>query len=188
MALSVSLERLVHAIAGSIMKAQHLVEMAQLSNLRAYFNDKNEPITVDVQLPSMHLFSADAKSGAESQSDKYRVPVISLVPHGSLSISEASITLDVELGNVQQEDAPPEGYATLADLAKGKEPITPKLLIDPESGGVAKKTGGNIAHLSLKLTGAEPTEGLARLLNEVIKSQGRLPPEEKPDTNTEAGK
>ncbi len=177
MSLTVSLERLVHAIASSIMQAQHLVETAQLSNLRTYFNDKNEPITVDVNLPTMNDSTSNSATGNKPQFDVYRVPVISLVPHGSLVINEANITMDVELGSIRQDEKPAEGYATLQDVAAGKKPIIPKLLIDPESGGIAKNKGGNVAHLSIKLSGVENTEGMARLLNEIIKSQARQPPE-----------
>jgi hypothetical protein len=170
MALSVSLERLVHAIASAVSQAQHLVEMAQLDNLKSYFNERGEPVTLDVGVPSLH-------SGGEAmRSDIYRVPLISLVPHGSLVISEASVELDVELGAVQKEPKPEGGYATPADLsANTKKTVNPKLIIDPEAGGLAGKKGGNVAHLTLKLKTAETTEGLARLLNEVIKGQGRLP-------------
>lgn len=165
MAQAVSLERLVHALSNSIIRAQNLVEKAQLANLRSYFDKDNIPICFDLKLPSLQ--KADTN-------DSYRVPLASLVPHGSLVIKEAQVELDVEMGGVEQADPHPEnGFPDLADIANGVEPIRPKLMIDPSAGGVAKNTSGNSAHITLTLSTAENSEGLARLLNEVIKAQGR---------------
>jgi hypothetical protein len=166
MALAVSLERLVHALSNSIIRAQNLVEKAQVANLRSYFDKENIPISLDLKLPSMQH---------EDVHDIYRVPLASLVPHGSLVIKEAKVDLDVEIGGVEQADPDPnEGYPDLAEIINGAEPIRPKLMIDPEAGGIAKKASGNCAHITLTLSSTENTEGLARLLNEVIKSQARL--------------
>jgi hypothetical protein len=168
MALSVSLERLVHALSSSIIRAQNLVEKAQIANLRSYFDkDSNTPIGFELKLPSLQQRDAH---------DTYHVPLAALVPHGSLVIKEAKIELDVEIGGVKQ-DAPDDGlpFPDLPEIAQGAEPIRPKLMIDPEGGGVAKSQDGNCAHITLTLTSTENTEGLARLLNEVIKAQGRVP-------------
>ena len=166
MALAVSLERLVHALSNSIIRAQNLVEKAQVANLRSYFDKENIPISFDLKLPSMQH---------ENEHDTYRVPLASLVPHGSLVIKEAKVELDVEMGGVEQ-DSPEEGsgFPDLQDLVNGVEPIRPKLMIDPAAGGLAKNSNGNFAHITLTLSSTDNTEGLARLLNEVIKVQGRL--------------
>jgi hypothetical protein len=178
MALSVSLERLVHALSNSIIRAQNLVEKAQVSNIRSYFDASSTPISLDLRLPSLRQ-QKDAHG--EDVHDIYRVPVAALVPHGSLVIKEAKIELDVEMGGVEQDkpESEADGFPDLADIVKGVEPIRPKLMIDPTSGGVAKNTSGNCAHITLTLTAIENTEGLARLLNEVIKAQGRLPDQQK---------
>ena len=168
--MAFSLERLVHAIASSIIQAQNLVEKAQLGNLRSYFNDDNTPISVEVKIPSL---SHDIN---EKVYDAYHVPVVTLVPHGSLVIKNAKIEMDVEIGQLEQEEPPNGAYPNLDDIVKhGKEPIRPRLEIKPESGGLAKKGSGNFAHVTLQLTQAETTEGMARLLNEIIKGQGRVP-------------
>jgi hypothetical protein len=168
MATTVTLERLVHAIVTSVIQAQHLVETAQLSNLRAYFDSNDKPITMDIKLPTL--------DGKSEDFDIYQVPVVSLVSHGSLVINEANLKMDVELGGVQQDYREPGTYPTVAELARGQDrPVMPKLLVDPESGGISKKKGGSVAQVSLKLVSAETTEGLASVLNEAIKGQGRLP-------------
>lgn len=167
MAISVSLERLVHALSNSIIRAQNLVEKAQLANLRSYFDKENNPIGFELKLPSLQK---------EDTHDTYRVPLAALVPHGSLVIKEAKIELDVEIGGVKQQELEEgESFPDLPDIVNGVEPIRPKLMIDPESGGIAKKESGNFAHVTLTLSSTENTEGLARLLNEVIKTQGRVP-------------
>ena len=171
MALAVSLERLVHALSNSIIRAQNLVEKAQVANLRSYFDANNIPISFELKLPSMQQ---------EDAHETYRVPVASLVPHGSLVIKEAKIELDVEMGGVEQ-DNPDDGFPDLPEIVKGAEPVRPKLMIDPASGGVAKNTSGNCAHITLTLNSTGNTEGLARLLNEVIKGQGRLSDQQKTD-------
>lgn len=173
MAISVSLERLVHALSNSIIRAQNLVEKAQLENLRSYFDTENKPISVDLKLPStLH----------EGVEDTYRVPLASLVPHGSLVVKEAKIEMDVEIGKVEQERRADNKYPGLPEIVEGTEPIVrPKLMVGPDSGGIAKKEGGNFAHITLTLTAAENTEGLARLVNEVIKAQGRIPGRPKAD-------
>lgn len=166
MAISVSLERLVHALANSIIRAQNLVEKAQLANLRSYFDEKHRPINLDLKLPStLH-------HGVE---DTYRVPLATLVPHGSLVVKKAKVELDVEIGKVDQERYADNKYPDLQEIITGKDTVRPKLMVGPESGGIAKKESGNFAHITLTLGTAENTEGLARLLNELIKGQGRVP-------------
>jgi hypothetical protein len=172
MALSVSLERLVHALSSSIIRAQNLVEKAQLANLRSFFDKNNVPYSIDLKLPSMLHEGEDQN---KDKQDIYRVPMAALVPHGSLVIKEAKIRLDVQIGSVTQDPEPEGGYPDITDISKGVEPIRPKLTIDPEAGGIAKKGNGSTAHITLTLTATENTEGLARLLNEVIKGQGRIP-------------
>lgn len=177
MALTFSLERLVHALSNAIMRDQNLVEKAQLSNLLSYFDKDNRPINFDLKLAAMQR-AADA--GAE---DTYRIPLASLVPHGSLILKEAKFALDVEIGSVKQDDSPEGGYPDLQDIAEGTAPIRPKLIIDPEGGGVTKKTNGNYAHITLTLAYAENIKGVARLLNEIIKGQGRMVVAAATDTN-----
>lgn len=164
---SFSLERLVHAISSSIIQAQNLVEKAQLGNLRSYFDQEGKALCVDVKVPSLNHHPD------EGVFDNYHVPVLALVSHGSLVIKEAQIDLDVEIGQLEQEDAPGAGYPDLAEILKGESPIRPRLMINPEA-GVAKNNDGNVASISLKLGAADIPEGVARLLAEVMKSQGRV--------------
>jgi hypothetical protein len=166
MAILTSLEDMIRAIAGSIMNAQHMVEKAQLANIATFFDDAQRPTTIDVELPAIHSTApADA-------SHLYRVPVLSLVPHGSLVIGEAEVDLDVELGSFEHQDRDnvhPGIVGQLGRAAPADKKAT--LMINPATGGIAAKNG-NAAHIKLKLVAVEKSEGLARLLNDVVVTQG----------------
>ncbi len=171
MARLASLEDMVRAIAGSVMNAQYMVEKAQMANLATFFDRQNQPTAFDLQLPAIHSHAAPGDTYT------YRLPLISLVPHSSLVIGEAEVELDVELGALEEADADPatEAARQQAGLAAPPEKKA-SLRINPESGGIAKKNG-NAAHIRLKLVSAEKSEGMARLLNDVVKAQGYTPSE-----------
>lgn len=168
MAILTSLEDMVRAIAGSIMNAQHMVEKAQLANIASFFDDDHQPTAIEVELPAIH---STAPAGS---SQLYRVPVLSLVPHSSLIIGEAEIDLDVELGpfehherdNVHESMMEQLGRAAPAERKAG-------LMVNPAGGGIAGKNG-NAAHVKLKLVSTDKSEGLARLLNDVVVTQGAV--------------
>jgi hypothetical protein len=166
MAILTSLEDMVRAIAGSVMNAQHMVEKAQLANIASFFDEANQPTVIDLELPAIH------SSAVPGSHYLYRVPLLSLVPHSSLVIGEAEIELDVEIGNFEEQER--DGvHATIIDqlgLAKPKE-MKASLMINPGNGGIASKNG-NAAHIKLKLVATDKSEGLARLVNDVVKSQG----------------
>jgi hypothetical protein len=166
MAILTSLEDMVRAVAGSIMNAQHMVEKAQLANIATFFDDAHRPTTIDVELPAIHSTAPpDARH-------LYRVPVLSLVPHGSLVIGEAEIDLDVELGPFEPQERTNVHEGIMDQLGRAA-PAEQKagLLVNPASGGLAAKQG-NAAHIKLKLVAVDKSEGLARLLNDVVVTQG----------------
>lgn len=185
--MSFSLERLVHAIASSVIQAQNLVEKAQLGNLRSYFDKDSKPISVDIKLPSMH-----PPADEPDATDIYKVPVVTLVPHGSLMIKRAKIEMDVRIGDLTQDDKPVIGgypdIEALLNFQAHKDPILPKLVIEAAPGGKARKgESNNFAHVTLSLSAAETTEGMARLLNEILKAQGRVIPPQPDTTGTTGG-
>ncbi|UGQ48930.1 DUF2589 domain-containing protein [Massilia endophytica] len=166
MAILTSLEDMVRAIAGSIMNAQHMVEKAQLANIASFFDDSHKPTSIDIEVPAIH-------SGAAPDAHHlYRVPVISLVPHSSLVIGEAEIDLDVELGAFEHHERESVHEGIMDQLGRAA-PAEKKagLMVNPGNGGIAGKSG-NAAHIKLKLVATEKSEGLARLLNDVVKTQG----------------
>jgi hypothetical protein len=168
MALLTSLEDMIRAIAGSVMNAQHMVEKAQLANIASFFDDDHRPTMLDVELPAIH-------STAQPDATRlYQVPVLALVPHGSLVIGEAEIDLDLELGAFEHHDRD-NAHATLIEQMGRAAPADKKagLMINPSAGGLAGKNGTAV-HVKLKLVAAEKSEGLARLLNDVVTTQGAV--------------
>jgi hypothetical protein len=168
MAILTSLEDMVRAIAGSIMNAQHMVEKAQLANIATFFDDGHRPTTIDVALPAIH------STAPTDASQLYRVPVLSLVPHSSLVIGEAEVDLDVELGPFESQERPNVHEGIIGQLGRAA-PAEQKagLLVNPGAGGLANRSG-NAAHIKLKLVAVEKSEGLARLLNDVVVTQGAV--------------
>lgn len=166
MAILTSLEDMVRAIAGSVMNAQHMVEKAQLANIASFFNDLHQPTVIELELPAIH------SSAAPDSHYLYRVPVISLVPHSSLVIGEAEIELDVELGAFEEHERSGVHEGIIDQLGRAA-PAEKKagLMVNPGSGGLTDKAG-NAAHIKLKLVATEKSEGLARLVDDVVKAQG----------------
>jgi hypothetical protein len=157
---------MVRAIAGSVMNAQHMVEKAQLANIASFFDDLHRPTVIEIELPAIH-------SSAEADSKYlYEVPVLSLVPHSSLIIGEAEIDLDVELGPFEHHERTGVHDGIIDQLGRAA-PAEKKagLMVNPGTGGLAAKSG-NAAHIKLKLVATEKSEGLARLVNDVVKAQG----------------
>lgn len=166
MAIMTSLEDMVRAIAGSVMNAQNMVEKAQLANIASFFDEQHRPTVIDLELPAIH-------STAEPGSNYlYRVPVISLVPHSSLVIGEAEVELDVELGGFEEQDREDLHEGIVDQMGKARPRSTKAtLMVDPTGGGMASKNG-NAARIKLKLIASDKSEGLARLVNDVVKAQG----------------
>jgi len=168
MAILASLEDMITAIAGSIMNAQHMVEKAQVANIASFFDEQHQPTSIDLQLPAIH------STTSEGDMYTYRLPLISLVPHSSLIIGEAEIDLDVELGAFAEHERTGvnNSFMSQTGLAAPAE-RKPALMINPEGGGIARQNG-NAAHIKLKLVATEKSEGLARLVNDVVKAQGHV--------------
>lgn len=157
---------MVRAIAGSIMHAQHMVEKAQLANISSFFDGDHKPEMIEVALPALH------STAAPGEHHLYQVPVLSLVPHGSLVIGEAEIDLDVEIGAFEHHERD-NAHPGLVDQMGRAAPAERKagLMVNPAAGALASRHG-NAAHIKLRLVAVDKSEGLARLLNDVVKTQG----------------
>lgn len=170
----ISLDSLVAALASSVAEAEHVVRRAQIRNLRTFFNDKNEPVVVDINVPSM-------RSGAEQgETDQLLVPLITLVNVSNMSISEMEVRFTTELGDVQEpEEAHLEALAFVEmDGAVGESDIDHETEIRGSLGWSAKRhkdveidvstsptTGeSGRASVTLKVCRSETPEGLARLI------------------------
>ncbi|OWQ83827.1 hypothetical protein CDN99_25515 [Roseateles aquatilis] len=171
MSSRVQLKDLIEALAGAVIDAQDRIEQHQITKLAQYFDDDNRPRTVLIRLPSVR---PDAPEGSE---DLYRAPLLSLVPSNALKIKDVEIRFDVDLGAIA-DDAPPDAEATPTGSAW-----------QGVAGGIRKSvqvhTRGPLvgrrstAHVVLRVEGTEPTDGHARLVNQLTQVQGvfsTLPP------------
>ncbi len=96
----IGLDSLVAALASSVAEAEHVVRRAQIRNLRTFFNDRNEPVVVNINVPSMR---SDAEPG---ETDRLLVPLITLVNVSNMSISEMEVQFTTLLGDVQESEEP----------------------------------------------------------------------------------
>jgi hypothetical protein len=155
----VTFHTLIKGLAGAVIDAQDSIEKHQISNLRSYFDKYNRPISVDIRLPSMH------PEAAINDEVMYRAPLLPLVSTNTLKIREVEISFDAELTELVDEgDATQENYEqTLWE----KSPFRRQLAMNAGAGrGV-----GNV-HVKLRVEGAEPTDGAARLINHLAQGQG----------------
>ncbi|MFC0697305.1 DUF2589 domain-containing protein [Paraburkholderia humisilvae] len=157
----------MRAIAQSIMQAQHMVEKEQVSNFATFFTDDRQPTTIDIQLPATH------STAKPDDMVHYRLPLLALVPHSSLVIGEAEVDLDLELGDFEEVDraSDSDNDAILTQTGKAA-PAKKRATLMVSASSATKSASRSIAHIKLKLLAAEKTEGLARLIDDVIKGQG----------------
>lgn len=164
MAAQVSLNALIEALANAVIEAQDRIEQHQISNIRRYFDRDNRPVSVFVRVPSVH---PEAKVGSETAAGDdmmLRVPLLALVSSNPLKIKDVEISFDADIGDI-------------AETAAAETPVERK---DWEHKGAAKSvqvdvrsgflwSGRKTAHIVLRVEGAEPTEGMSRLMQHLTK-------------------
>lgn len=158
MAGPVSLNSLIEALANAVIEAQDRIEQHQISNIRRYFDSDNRPISVFVKTPSTH---PDAEEGDETD---LRVPLLALVSSNPLRIKDVEITFDADITDVEE----PKEDTKSPDQKKWESPLAAKAIqVDMRSGFLRR--GGKTAHVVLRVEGVEPTEGMARLMQHLLK-------------------
>lgn len=162
MAGKVSFHALIEALAGAVIEAQDRIEHHQIANLRDYFDDDNRPKSVSIRVPSLH---PDAEEGDE---DLYRAPLLPLVATNNLRIRDVKITFDADLGEIGEGDSPAEAEPGRSQEGwDGKRASGPRIGLDTGRG-----KGQGSVRVVLRVEGAEPTDGAARLINQLAQSQG----------------
>jgi hypothetical protein len=178
MAGRTTLRALIQGIAGAIASAQQEVERQQILNLGAFFDKTLRPLMMSIRVPSLRH---GAEPGAEDLVD---IPLLTLLPHNPLRISEVQVDFDIELGGVEDDGvlSPPGAVQTmLADEGTAPPPKVRHILTSAFNGSSSAK--GPKAHVTVKVRDAEVPEGLARLLTELNKMHGSRPaPPDKPST------
>lgn len=155
----VTFSALIQGLAGAVIQAQDCIEKHQISNLRSYFDKYNRPISVDIRMPSL-------QPGANANDEvMYRTPLLPLVGTNALQIRDVEISFDAELTEIEEAEVEPEapGMAQMWE----KRPFRRQLAMNAGGG----KGVGNV-HVKLRVKGAEPTDGAARLISHLAQVQG----------------
>lgn len=174
-----SLQKLVTAIASSVLEAQEKIEAAQLVNLMSYFKRKPDkkgyfPLTMKLNLPSLR------PEAGPGETDVYQVPYLSILPYSALRIKEVDVDFDLHFSGLEE----PEEDEEAGRLTRSGD--LPDLAVDL---GALKNRDGFGAHVRLTLEGVELPEGTCRLINELIKSnQAYEPPAPPPAPAAAAAK
>jgi hypothetical protein len=172
MAAQVALKDLIEALAGAIVEAQDRIEQHQIANLSSYFDADNRPKSVLIRLPSMH------PQAAEGDEDLYRAPLLPLVSTNLLKIKDVELSFDVDLGEVAGDLSPPPA-ATAPDAGRpeAQSPwrdegasLKKKVQVHTRSGLLGRRS--STVHVVLRVEGSEPTDGISRLTNHLMQTQG----------------
>ncbi|KJV36132.1 DUF2589 domain-containing protein [Luteibacter yeojuensis] len=156
-------------MAGAVVEAQARIEQAQVAHLGEYFDDDNRPKSVVIRMPSMQ------PGATENDEDLYRVPLLPLVPSTSLRIRDVEIEFDAELGaffepgdDDADAGASPGGFgdrwAFLSRLRRRSVAL--------DTHARRGEGGAGKVQVKLRVEGTEPTDGLARLTNQLAMTQG----------------
>ena len=132
-----SLDDVFKSIYHSIVDAQNTVEQHYIGEIKEdYFNEEGHPLTTPVMLPI----------GEGGSMKTVQIPLITLVPHYGMSISEVSVDLKVALS--LQDEKTNKIRKFITDLSgRNKE----------------------MANITVKFKGEQPPEGLARIKDSLIK-------------------
>ncbi|MDH0645760.1 DUF2589 domain-containing protein [Pseudomonas sp. GD03858] len=153
-----SLHHLIQSIAGAVAEAQDKIQRFQVSTVRQYFDEDNRPVSIDVRLPS---HSPQAQDGEERV---VRVPLLSLVGARLMAVKDMEISFEVGL-NGGDGMAADEGHG---DDGSGWPSETHKAL-NVDLGVRRNGEGGPLARVTLKVETQPPSEGMARLLQNLDK-------------------
>jgi hypothetical protein len=192
-----SFSHLVEAIARSVAKAQDQVERHQITNLLSYFDKNSRPHGIEFKIPSRR---SDAKPGEE---DLYSVPLLSLLSINVLKIKDVEIKFSVDMGEMTEEPTTPPASNAPSGSGPDAGPTEPGMHEKMAGFAGVMKTlnvstttgrGGGKVRVNLRVSGSEPSEGAARLLDYLAQMQGAYPevvestPEEKSEPKEEKGK
>jgi hypothetical protein len=186
----ISFPRLIEALANAVIVAQQRISQHQINNVRRFFDEDNRPVSVDIRTPSV---APDAKTDEEGNQpeDVHRIPLITLVQSNQLTIKEFDVNFDVTLGDMKtltrsggaggrglagklagrgksekgedrDGDKPTEARSWFSD----EEPD--EMSVDPQP--TASGTRGPTARISMRVEGKDPPEGMARLIDRLVKT------------------
>jgi hypothetical protein len=111
-------DHLVTALADAVVKAEHVVRVHQINDIRSFFDERNQPVSVPLEIQRT---DPAAKLGDMTQ---LNVPLITLINMGHLSIKEMEIEFTTALGEMsEQTDRRPYLYpAVMGRRVSGGKP------------------------------------------------------------------
>ncbi|MDA8231197.1 MAG: DUF2589 domain-containing protein [Magnetospirillum sp.] len=155
-----SLHDLIHAIAGAVAEAQEKIQRFQISTVRGYFDEYNRPVSVDIRLPSL-------SQGADADEERVvHVPLLSLAGPHLLAIKDVDVEFEIGLGGLTDAEAPP---AAGAESGQGTASGDSHKVLGVDLNASPNRDGGPKARVTLKVEGREPSEGMARLIQQLDK-------------------
>lgn len=168
MADRASLENLIEGLAGAVVEAQNRIERSQINNFESFFDRDHRPEAFDVRVPSLH---------PEIKDDvRYRVPLLPLVAGSLLRIKEVEISFDTDIEGIADDDIG-GGQAEDATSDSSKEGSGSKKLrsirLNIRGAGVFRKKAG-MAHVVIKVEGRDISEGMARVVDRLLRVQGEI--------------
>tara|TARA_Y100001963_G_scaffold7879_1_gene10293 strand:+ start:2741 stop:3178 length:438 start_codon:yes stop_codon:yes gene_type:complete len=138
-----SLDDVFKSIYSSIINASNEIEKHWLGEIKEdYFDEEGHPLTTPIMLPV----------GEGGSMTKIDIPLIALVPHHGISISEVSIDLKVALSSGDEK------------IINSKKTNKIRKFITDLSG-----RNKEMANITVKFKGEHPPEGLARIKDNLIK-------------------
>ncbi len=160
----IRLDNLVAALASSVAEAEHSVRLNQIRNLRSFFDQDNQPVTVELQFPK------DSPDSDEIRHETLKVPLITLVNVANMSIQAMEIKFQTALGDVS-EPPEPEDDGPMAFSGEEPEETARKGLgwSERDKPAIGASTGPSTsesgkASITLRVAACETPEGLARLI------------------------
>ena len=137
-----SLDDLLRGIYSSVVEAQNTIEQHYIGEISEdYFDEEGNPKAIAINLPT-----------SDGGLKEVKIPLITLVPHRTLSIKKVKIKLNVALGKYEGKKQGNKGGLSqyYADLSGRKEGIEP-------------------AQMEVHFVGSDAPEGLCRIKDQLIK-------------------
>jgi len=176
-----SFSSLIEAISRSVAQAQDEVEKHQVRNLLGYFDAKDRPRALKFRVMSRRSDARQTLEGLEE--DFYSVPLLSLISINVLKIKDVDIKFSVDMGELSDERSddkalPPDDHlpgVAMSAQQRERQMGTPTPPMKTLSVSTATGARGGKVRVKLRVTGSEPSEGAARLLDYLSQLQGVLP-------------
>lgn len=159
---NISFHSLIEALSSAVIEAQDSINLHQIATIRGYFDEDNRPRSVSFRLPSLH------PAAEEGDEDLYRAPLLPLVSTNHLRIKDVEISFEADLGELAAEESGADPAADpVGEAWSSSRRPPPRIGLDT---GVTRQRGN--VRVVLRVEGTEPTDGAARLINQLAQSQG----------------